>query len=369
MKMFKFLYLLFLLQTSQSRCPDLCDCPQRAVVNVKCRERDLDDIPQDLPCKIGLLDLRRNFITALEKESFSCQTELAVLLLSNNHLCFIEKEVFDDAEDLIETSSHETWTNPNEKELEQALVLGSRRHLPGFLTIGIPTVQRETAHYLTQTIDSLIDKSSPKERSDVIILIFLADFEEEKRSKLKVLIKRKILFSSRSWIHPSYPGPDVVLSFLENLKSNYGDSKTRVYWRSKQCVVDFAFMFFYGSSLSEYYLQIEDDVYTVNGYLAAVRDFIKDKSNVQWASLEFSTLGFIGKLFHAYDLDRLATLILVFYQDMPVDWIFLHFKDLNAQQKNHVRRPSIFQHRGFNSSLKEKSMKNVIDRTFVDDKD
>nr|XP_054772864.1 alpha-1,3-mannosyl-glycoprotein 4-beta-N-acetylglucosaminyltransferase C-like [Lytechinus pictus] len=239
---------------------------------------------------------------------------------------------------------------------------------PGFLTIGIPTVQRETAHYLTQTIDSLIDKSSPEERSDVIILIFLADFEEEKRSKLKVLIKEKYSSHLEAGFIQVIQAPMSFYPSLENLKSNYGDSKTRVYWRSKQCV-DFAFMFFYGSSLSEYYLQIEDDVYTVNGYLAAVRDFIKDKSNVQWASLEFSTLGFIGKLFHAYDLDRLATLILVFYQDMPVDWIFLHFKDLNAQQKNHVRRPSIFQHRGFNSSLKEKSMKNVIDRTFVDDKD
>ncbi|XP_041483857.1 leucine-rich repeat transmembrane neuronal protein 1-like [Lytechinus variegatus] len=101
MKMFKFLCLLFLLQTSQSRCPDLCDCQQKAVVNVECRERDLDDIPQDLPCEIGLLDLRRNFITALRKESFSCQNELVVLLLTHNQLCFIEEEVFDDAEDLV----------------------------------------------------------------------------------------------------------------------------------------------------------------------------------------------------------------------------------------------------------------------------
>ena len=46
---------------------------------------------------------------------------------------------------------------------------------------------------------------------------------------------------------------------LTNLKRNYNDAPERVYWRSKQ-VVDFAFMFYYGKDLAQYYLQIEDDV-------------------------------------------------------------------------------------------------------------
>nr|XP_054772937.1 alpha-1,3-mannosyl-glycoprotein 4-beta-N-acetylglucosaminyltransferase C-like [Lytechinus pictus] len=260
----------------------------------------------------------------------------------------------------------QSWAKPSEKVLEQALVLGSRRKSSGFLTIGIPTVQRETEHYLSQTLDSLISKSSPKERSDVVIVILLADFEEKKRSNLKKMIQEKY----SSYLENGFIQViQVPLSFyppLENLKSNYKDSKTRVYWRSKQCV-DFAFMFFYGSSLSEYYLQIEDDVYTVNGYLAAIRAFIKEKSNIQWASLEFSAIGFIGKLFHAYDLDKLATLAMIFYEDQPVDWIFRYFKDLNAQHKNLVRNPSIFQHKGFQSSLKEKDSKKLVDKSFVDD--
>ncbi|XP_063968586.1 alpha-1,6-mannosyl-glycoprotein 4-beta-N-acetylglucosaminyltransferase-like [Lytechinus pictus] len=263
----------------------------------------------------------------------------------------------------ISTSPY--WTKPSENELEKALVLGSRRNLSGFLTIGIPTVQRETENYLSQTLDSLINKSSPKEQSDVIIVILLADFEEEKRSNLKKMIRDKY----SSYLENGFMQViQVPLSFyppLENLKSNYKDSQTRVYWRSKQCV-DFAFMFFYGSSLSEYYLQIEDDVYTVNGYLAAIRTYIREKRNIQWASLEFSTMGFIGKLFHSYDLDKLATLTMIFYEDQPVDWIFRYFKDLNAQHKNNVRYPSIFQHKGFQSSLKGKDTKNWVDKTFLD---
>nr|XP_054772296.1 alpha-1,6-mannosyl-glycoprotein 4-beta-N-acetylglucosaminyltransferase-like [Lytechinus pictus] len=191
----------------------------------------------------------------------------------------------------------QSWAKPSEKVLEQALVLGSRRKSSGFLTIGIPTVQRETEHYLSQTLDSLISKSSPKERSDVVIVILLADFEEKKRSNLKKMIQEKYSSYLENGFIQVIQVPLPFYPPLENLKSNYKDSETRVYWRSKQCV-DFAFMFFYGSSLSEYYLQIEDDVYTVNGYLAAIRAFIEEKSNIQWAS-GILYHRFIGKLFHA----------------------------------------------------------------------
>lgn len=98
-----FLYLLFLLgRTSNSQCLNLCDCEQKSyVVNVACTGHDLDDIPQDLPCNVGILNLRENFIATLKRESFSCQSQLSALLLSNNHLRYIEKKVFDDATQLV----------------------------------------------------------------------------------------------------------------------------------------------------------------------------------------------------------------------------------------------------------------------------
>ncbi len=81
---------------------------------------------------------------------------------------------------------------------------------------------------------------------------------------------------------------------MEDLKHNYNDPDTRVKWRSKQ-VVDFAFMFWHGRTLSEYYIQIEDDVVCAPNFLSAIRDFIKSQKK-KWITLEFSTLGFIGKL-------------------------------------------------------------------------
>lgn len=40
-----------------------------------------------------------------------------------------------------------------------------------------------------------------------------------------------------------------------------------------------------------------------------------------WAVLEFSELGFIGKLFRATDLPKLSKFMMTFYEEQPVDWL------------------------------------------------
>lgn len=89
---------------------------------------------------------------------------------------------------------------------------------------------------------------------------------------------------------------------------------------------------------------------------AAIQQFVQLKSNIDWVTLEFSVLGFIGKLFHAYDLDRLAQFVMFFYQDQPVDFLYRYFNSVNGQQETYLRVPSLFQHKGKQSSLKEKEM-------------
>ena len=69
----------------------------------------------------------------------------------------------------------------------------------------------------------------------------------------------------------------------------------RVRWRAKQ-VADYAALFEFSAGQSEYYLQLEDDVQCAVGFVRHIRDFIQKQKTV-WAMLEFSELGFIGKLF------------------------------------------------------------------------
>jgi len=61
-------------------------------------------------------------------------------------------------------------------------------------------------------------------------------------------------------------------------------------------VADYAALFAFSVGRSRFYLQLEDDVQCANRFVSDIRDFIH-KQKSRWAVLEFSELGFIGKLF------------------------------------------------------------------------
>ena len=62
-------------------------------------------------------------------------------------------------------------------------------------------------------------------------------------------------------------------------------------------MADYAALFAFSAGQSDYYLQLEDDVQCAAGFVKVIRHFIHKKQNSDWAMLEFSELGFIGKLF------------------------------------------------------------------------
>ena len=166
-----------------------------------------------------------------------------------------------------------------------------------FLTIGIPTINRRKAEftYLKGTLQSIVEQTSDSDKESVIVLIFLADFNETLKEPVIRHIQQyyqKYLDSGFMQImqahRDAYPP-------LQGLKRNYNDAEIRVKWRSKQ-VVDFAFMFYYGRNLSDYYIQIEDDVICAPNFVRHIKDFIQAQKK-NWVNLEFSSLGFIGKSF------------------------------------------------------------------------
>nr|XP_034309581.1 alpha-1,3-mannosyl-glycoprotein 4-beta-N-acetylglucosaminyltransferase C-like isoform X1 [Crassostrea gigas] len=216
-----------------------------------------------------------------------------------------------------------------------------------FLTLGIPTIRRVGDEYIMDTIKSLVNNTRPKELKDIYIVIFLADFNEtwiddiSKRlnKSYPQLISLETLVVIRSWksFHPS----------LENLNHTYNDKYEK--WRSKQNV-DYAFIFLYCQHLSTYYMQMEDDVYTISNYPKVIKEYISTMT-FPWTCLEFSELGFTGKLYHSYDLERLAKMVLLFYEKQPCDFIYLYFNTLMLQFQRIIHRPTIFQHVGLKSSL------------------
>lgn len=158
------------------------------------------------------------------------------------------------------------------------------------------------------------------------------------------------------------------LFFSQITKRTFNDSLDRVHWRTKQNI-DFAAMFSYCEHLSEYYIHVEDDVIAANGYIADIKDLL-DRVNSPtykntWFELDFSTLGFIGRLYRSSDLCLIKKFLLLFVIEKPCDILLNDLKHVMMQPKDIRSRKSLFQHVGKTSSLKGK-IQNLTDRTFKD---
>lgn len=152
---------------------------------------------------------------------------------------------------------------------------------------------------------------------------------------------------------------------LTGLKRNFNDAPNRVTFRSKQNV-DYSFLLHFSSNLSQYYLMLEDDVTCSRNFLSSIREHVRSLVPSKWATLEFSKLGYIGKLYNSRDLPTLARFLYNFYQEMPCDFLLTHFRTLLMQDKPIRFRPSLFQHVGMYSSF-QGTLNNLKDEDFVDE--
>lgn len=185
----------------------------------------------------------------------------------------------------------------------------------------------------------------------MVVVVLLADFDlqwvNEMLTSINKLFPKRLIQGQLLVIHAdeeNYPP-------LTGLKRNFNDAPDRVTFRSKQNI-DYAFLVDFSAKLSKYYLMLEDDVSCSKGFLSSIRGHIYSKGSSPWVTLEFSKLGYIGKLYHSKDLSRLAHFLFLFYQEMPCDFLLSHFRTLLMQDKVIRFRPSLFQHMGTYSSFR-----------------
>ncbi|XP_061182810.1 alpha-1,6-mannosyl-glycoprotein 4-beta-N-acetylglucosaminyltransferase-like [Saccostrea echinata] len=279
-----------------------------------------------------------------------------------------EKDVLDDIPVAItEENVHEfdrkllqdMYFKINHKE---ALLHGKFREKKGFLTIGIPSVKRKDVSYLETALASLVEHSLPHERERVVIVIFLTDSNHtwviERAKEIYKQFKEHVKTGFMQIVHP----PHIAYPNFQYLERKYNDSMTRVAWRSKQNL-DYSYLMTYSRNMSQYYLQLEDDVITTAGYLSKIKSFISQNLKKTWLFLRFSKLGFIGVLFKNSDLIKVAEFLLVLFDETPGDLLINELKRIKGQQKEIRIRPSLFQHQGLISSLENKIQK-IQDRDF-----
>ncbi|GCB81222.1 hypothetical protein scyTo_0022474, partial [Scyliorhinus torazame] len=219
-----------------------------------------------------------------------------------------------------------------------------------YLTIGISTVRRMRGNYLMDTIQSIFEKSSFRELEQMVVVIYLADFDVSWNLKTAADIKARFASHIDAGRLLIIQCPRHIYPTLEGLKRNYNDPMERVQFRSKQNV-DYAFLVNFCSGLSDYYLMLEDDVLCAQNFLSSMQTFIDSAMGSSWTTLTFSKLGYIGKLYHSVDLPKLARFLLMFYDDMPCDWLLAHFHKVKTQPSEIRFRPSLFQHMGTYSSF------------------
>lgn len=86
------------------------------------------------------------------------------------------------------------------------------------------------------------------------------------------------------------------------------------------------------------------------------------KHTPNWFLLEFSHLGFIGKLFRSSDLNFVASQLLDRYDERPCDLLLGPMRVTKGQPKPIHSSKSLFQHIGWFSSLKDKLMPSLDDK-------
>lgn len=241
-----------------------------------------------------------------------------------------------------------------------------------FLTIGISSVWRKE-NYLAMTIDSLLKETSLEEQRDIFIFILLADTDPKVRMlRASDLNQRYGKEIETGLLRVLQPPLELYVNLNSMTRRTYNDSVDRVKWRVKQ-VLDFAFLFWYTWSVhpSSYYLVLEDDVMSATHFVSSIKDFVQVHENHHWLSLELSGFIIIGQLLRCQDLNLLATFLLLFHREHPVDFLFKYWVSLMAPERPPdglpTRRiPGLFQHIGIHSTLVNKTQP-IKDNTFGSD--
>ncbi|XP_013914791.1 PREDICTED: alpha-1,3-mannosyl-glycoprotein 4-beta-N-acetylglucosaminyltransferase C-like [Thamnophis sirtalis] len=234
-----------------------------------------------------------------------------------------------------------------------------------FLTLGLCSVKRMRQDYLLNTLTSIFEQSSEEEMKEMVVVVHLTDPDHKWNSQMALEIARSfpnqlhqrnlVVIHTRLEYYPP----------LEGLKRNFNDPEDRVRFRSKQNV-DYAYLMNFASNLSTYYLMIEDDVRCTKHFLTVIKRNLASQEGTSWVTLEFSKLGYIAKLYRSTDLPRLTRFLMLFYQEMPCDWLFVHFRLLLTQKEEIRFRQSLFQHVGHYSSF-QGTLNKLEDEDFEED--
>ncbi|XP_058884800.1 alpha-1,3-mannosyl-glycoprotein 4-beta-N-acetylglucosaminyltransferase A isoform X3 [Acipenser ruthenus] len=141
----------------------------------------------------------------------------------------------------------------NEGSLQPAVQVGLGRTKVS-IVMGIPTVKRKVKSYLAETLHSLINKLSPEEKLDCVIIVFVGEADIDYVRSVVESLEKEFSTEISSGLLEVISPPASYYPDLTNLKETFGDTKERVKWRTKQNL-DYSFLMMYALNKGTYYVQ------------------------------------------------------------------------------------------------------------------
>nr|XP_003476867.1 alpha-1,3-mannosyl-glycoprotein 4-beta-N-acetylglucosaminyltransferase-like protein MGAT4D [Cavia porcellus] len=230
--------------------------------------------------------------------------------------------------------------------------------------LGIPTVSRGNHTYLNQVLNSVVTGIKPWEE-DAVVIISVADSNEDYVKWVGDMVTKKFYSQVKSGSLEVISVPDFFYpSMLHEEPTDDAQKKKR--WRIKQ-VLDFCVLMAYAQPKATYYLQLQDNIIAKKTYFIELIQFVSNMTSNDWFCIQFSALGFTGKLFKSKDLPGFLHFFLMFYKEKRIDLLLdeiFHIKICDAEEKLEkcVKRKRemcieynspLFQHVGMQSSAPE----------------
>ncbi|CAG5104738.1 Oidioi.mRNA.OKI2018_I69.chr1.g1495.t1.cds [Oikopleura dioica] len=189
------------------------------------------------------------------------------------------------------------------------------------LFVGIPTVKRAAESYLRDTLTSIKNDLRTFKDSETFKISIVLFVGKSDKNYFDELVEEYQDDLSDDFAILMAPDDYYHKYLVKPISPTFGDSMERMFWRTMQAL---DYIFLWESAIDfPLYLQLEDDVLVSPGFFHFISGHLKSLENRRdWFSLEFSPLGFIGKMFNKESLQALTQYSKLFFDVKPIDWIY-----------------------------------------------
>lgn len=268
--------------------------------------------------------------------------------------------------------------NGDSIRLQPRMTVGYKKR-QALLVLGISHVRRPKESYLMATLQSLVSSMKQQDTEKTVIVVQVSD-PWNVSYYLDVCRQIRSEFASHvvSGLIEIILPPEHFYPDLNLVLQRMGDAAQETRWRTKQSL-DYVFLMAYSARRGKYYVQLEDDVVAAQDCVATMLDYV-EKQPSGWLMVDFSSLGFVGKLFHSETLAALIQFIALFYEHKPVDVLLFNYfyvrecftnvlvGEAPVSEKDcpdmarvvRTLQPALFQHIGVESSHGGKVLSNTL---------